>query len=128
MNINFDKIFLNESGKLKQPEIIAESILLIKDINIASYIKSEMIEWLNLQGYKTSFLPELVSIYDLARDISGMGVGKEIREEDFIVLMDRSNIEGLLLKFKLKKYRNYKKNLFRLIDHISLYTKDEIYN
>ncbi|NOR45644.1 MAG: hypothetical protein GQ534_08680 [Candidatus Delongbacteria bacterium] len=128
MNINFDRIFLNDNNELKQPEKIANSILLIKDLNIASYVKLEMIEWLNLQGYKTSFLPEIATIYDLARDISGMGVGKEIREEDFIVLMERCNIEGLLLKFKLKKYRNYKKNLFRLIDHISLYTKNNIPN
>jgi len=55
MNINFDKIFLNDSGELKQPEKIANSILLIKDINIASYIKSEMIEWLNKKGYKLHF-------------------------------------------------------------------------
>jgi len=44
----------------------------------------------------------LISIYDYARDISGIGVGKEIREEDFIVLMEKCDIEVLLLKFKQK--------------------------
>ncbi|MBU4486113.1 MAG: PD-(D/E)XK nuclease family protein, partial [Candidatus Delongbacteria bacterium] len=126
MNINFDKIFLNENGGLKEPEIIAESLLLIKDINQSYGIKLAMIDWLSNKGYKTSFLPEISAIYDYARDITGMGAGKEIREEDFIVLMERADIEGLSNKFKGKKFRNYKKSLFRLLNYTGLSSSNRL--
>ncbi|MDA3838501.1 MAG: UvrD-helicase domain-containing protein, partial [Candidatus Delongbacteria bacterium] len=126
MNINFDKIFLDNEGKQKQPEVIAESILLIKDIGQSYSIKSSMLNWLVEHGFNTSFLPEIRSIYDHAREITNTGPGKEIREEDFIVLMERGDIEGLLPKFREKNFRNYKKNLLRFMDYRGLITGSKL--
>ncbi|MBN2789376.1 MAG: UvrD-helicase domain-containing protein [Candidatus Delongbacteria bacterium] len=120
MNINFSKIFFNNDSSIKQPEVIASSILLIKDMNQSYSIKLSMIKWLKDNGQTTTFLPEIRSIYDHAREITGTGAGKEIREEDFIVLMERCSIEGLPDKFRHKHYRNYKKNLLRFIDQRGL--------
>jgi ATP-dependent helicase/nuclease subunit A len=124
--INFDKIFLNEDGSFKQPEIIAESLLLVKDINQSYNIKLAMIEWLKTKGHETSFLPEIKAVYDHAREMSGIGVGREIREEDFLILMERCDAEGLLAKFRKPNFRNYKKSLLKLMNYMDLDAENKI--
>jgi ATP-dependent helicase/nuclease subunit A len=115
--INFDKIFLNPDGSFKDQVSVAESLLLIKDINQSYAVKLEMIGWLKNKGHETSFLPEIRAIYDHARDISGIGAGREIREEDFLILMERCDIENLSPKFKKPNFRNYKKSLLKLMNY-----------
>ncbi|MCK4980306.1 MAG: hypothetical protein KAS62_07910, partial [Candidatus Delongbacteria bacterium] len=109
------------------PEIIAESILLIKDIGQSYDVKSSMLNWLSEHGSNTSFLPEIRSIYDHAREITNTGPGKEIREEDFIVLMERCPVEGLSNKFREKSFRNYKKNLLRFLELQGLISNSAIH-
>ena len=120
MNIDFDKIFLEQNGSFKQPEAIASSLLLIKDIGQAQGIKLSMMEWLKANKKPVSFLPEIKAVHDHARDISDIGTGGEIREEDFLVLMENAAVEGLSDKFKKPHYRNYKKSLLKLLNYIGL--------
>ncbi|MDD4206026.1 MAG: PD-(D/E)XK nuclease family protein, partial [Candidatus Delongbacteria bacterium] len=120
MNIDFSKIFLNSDGSFKQPEAIASSLLLIKDIGQAQGITLSMMEWLKANKKPVSFLPEIKAVHDHARDISDIGTGGEIREEDFLVLMENAAVEGLSDKFKKPHYRNYKKSLLKLLNYIGL--------
>jgi ATP-dependent exoDNAse (exonuclease V) beta subunit len=120
MNIDFDKIFTERNGGFKLPEVIATSILLVKDIGQAQGIKLSMMEWLKSKNKPVSFLPEIKAVHDHARDISLIGTGGEIREEDFLVLMERCDAEGLSEKFKKPHYRNYKKSLLKLLNQIGL--------
>jgi len=124
--IDFSKIYLNKDGGFRQPEEIAESLLLIKDINQSYNIKLAMIEWLKTKGHETSFLPEIKAVYDHARELSGIGVGREIREEDFLILMERCDAEGLSAKFRKPNFRNYKKSLLKLMNYMDLDAESRI--
>jgi ATP-dependent helicase/nuclease subunit A len=124
--IDFSKIYLNKDGGFRQPEEIAESLLLIKDINQSYNIKLAMIEWLKIKGHETSFLPEIKAVYDHARELSGIGVGREIREEDFLILMERCDTEGLSAKFRKPNFRNYKKSLLKLMNYMDLDAESRI--
>ncbi|MBN2858561.1 MAG: PD-(D/E)XK nuclease family protein, partial [Candidatus Delongbacteria bacterium] len=120
MNIDFGKIFLERDGSFKQPEVIASSLLLVKDIGQAQGIKISMMEWLKVNNKPVSFLPEIKAVHDHARDISDIGTGGEIREEDFLVLMENAPVEGLSAKFKKPHYRNYKRSLLKLLNYTGL--------
>ncbi|MFA7124036.1 MAG: hypothetical protein WC212_08355, partial [Candidatus Delongbacteria bacterium] len=124
MNIDFSKIFLNSDGSFKKPEVIAESLLLVKDIGQAQGIKLSMMEWLKAKNRPVSFLPEIKAVHDHARELSGIGAGGEIREEDFLVLMERCNAEGMPDKFKRSHFRNYKKSLLKLLNLLDLGDRD----
>ncbi|MFO7810039.1 MAG: UvrD-helicase domain-containing protein, partial [Candidatus Delongbacteria bacterium] len=120
MNIDFDKIFTEQNGSFKRPEVIASSLLLIKDIGQAQGIKLSMMEWLKANKKPVSFLPEIKAVHDHAREISEIGTGGEIREEDFLVLTERARVKGLFDKFKKPHYRNYKKSLLKLLNYLGL--------
>lgn len=120
MNIDFSPVFLNADGSFKQPEVIAESLLLVKDIGQAQGIKLSMMDWLKAHDRAVSFLPEIKAVHDHAREISGIGTGGEIREEDFLVLMERCDAEGLSEKFRKPHFRNYKKSLLKLLNLVGL--------
>ncbi len=120
MNIDFSPIFFKVDGGFKQPEIIAESLLLVKDITQSHGLKLEMMEWLKANGSPVSFLPEIKAVHDHARELSGIGTGGEIREEDFLVLMERCSAQGLFEKFRKPHFRNYKKSLLKLLNLLDL--------
>ena len=116
MNTDFSPVFLRNDRSFKQPEDIAESLLLVKDVSQSHGIKLAMTEWLKVHGKPVSFLPEIKAVHDHARELSGIGTGGEIREEDFLVLMERCNAGGLPDKFKKPHFRNYKKSLLKLLN------------
>ncbi|HXK49378.1 MAG TPA: UvrD-helicase domain-containing protein, partial [Clostridiales bacterium] len=120
MNIDFSPVFLNPDKSFRQPETIAESLLLVKDVSQSHGIKLAMTEWLRKKNIGTSALPQIRELHDYARELSGIGVGREIREEDFLILMERSDVKNLPGKYKHSKYRNYKKNLLKLLNNILL--------
>jgi ATP-dependent exoDNAse (exonuclease V) beta subunit len=114
------RIFIGDDGQFRPQTEIAETVILVKDITQSNGIKLEMMEWLKENNYSVSFLPDIKAVHDLAREISGVGAGGEIREEDFLVLMERCNTEGLFEKFKKPHFRNYKKNLLKLLNYLEL--------
>ncbi len=113
-------IFRDEKGGFKKPEDIADSILLVKDITQSHGLKLEMMRWLKENNSPVSFLPEIKAVHDHARELSGIGTGGEIREEDFLVLMERCSAQGLFEKFRKPHFRNYKKSLLKLLNYLDL--------
>ena len=91
----------------------------------AAKVRLEIKKKMTAEGRTSVLIPKLGTLYDVALEKSGIGLGKGlgkvIMKEDFFCLLDQ--IKELPEKFKHNN-RNYKSAIFALLNEMAFYSED----
>lgn len=109
------------------PLEIAQTTVIVPDRSNSynlGFVRNYITDCLKSKGQRAAFLPQIRSLFDIAREISGNASGSEIREADFSVLLIKDSTGKIPQRFSKPENRGYRKHLLKMLDLLSLENDD----
>jgi ATP-dependent exoDNAse (exonuclease V) beta subunit len=94
-----------------------DDVLVVPEMPDARLIKAAFAA--SLRPASARFLPRITTLHQLALDIAGFQPGVIIRRQDFEILLSRSDDAAIPARFRERRFRGYRENLFAVLQLLS---------